>query len=139
MTCSKCRRDCDDSECISFFSTFDLFQGYWQINIYEKCKDNTILVCKFGTYRFEFMPFGLKNSCATLHGMMEDILVNVANDKCCVDDVVTYSATKESYIKYLENVYLLLLKHGICIRLEKSPFRRTRAKLLRISLVEDFP
>ena len=103
----------------SIFTTLDLFQGHWQIKVDETCKEKTTFVCKFGTYQFEVMPFGLKNSGATFQKMMDNILVNVSNVKCYFDDVVIDSATAESHDKHLENVFVLLLKHGLRIRLKK--------------------
>ena len=64
----------DDLPGSSVFSTLDLFRGYWQIKIDDTCKEKTTFICKFGTYQFEVMPFGLKNSGATFQRMMDNIL-----------------------------------------------------------------
>ena len=61
---------------------------------------------------------------------MANILVNVNNVKCYVDDVIIHSATEESHIKHLENVFALLLKNGLRIRLKKCLFMQPRVKLL---------
>ena len=83
------------------------------------CKEKITFICKFGTYQFEVMPFGLKNSGATFQRIMDNILVNVSDVKCYVDDVFIYSATAESHIMHLENVFAFLLKHGLRTRLKK--------------------
>ena len=67
----------------------------------ETCKERTTFICKFGTYQFEVMPFGLKNSGATFQRMMDNILLNVSNVKCYVNDVFIHSATEESHVKHL--------------------------------------
>ncbi len=46
----------------SVFTTIDLFQGYWQIKMDETCKEEAALICRYGTFQFEVMPFGLMNS-----------------------------------------------------------------------------
>ena len=120
----------DDLRGSSIFTTLDLFQGYWQIKMDETCKEKTTFVCKFGTYQFEVMPFGLKNSGGTFQRMMDNILVNESNVKCYVDDVVIHSDTAESHVKHLENVFALLLKHGLRIRLKKCSFMQPRVELL---------
>ena len=76
------------------------------------------------------MPFGLKNSGATFLRMIDDILANVSNVNCYVDGVVIYSATAESHIKHLENVFALLLEHELCILLKKCSFMQPRVELL---------
>ena len=75
------------------------------------------------------MPFGLKNSGATFQRMLDNILVNVSNVKCYVDDVI-HSATAESHVKHVENVFELLLKHGLRIRLKKCSFMQSCEELL---------
>ena len=76
------------------------------------------------------MPIGLKNSGTTFLRMMDNILVNVSNVKCYVDDIVIHSATAESQVKHLENLFVLLLKHGPCIRLKKCLLMQPRMELL---------
>ena len=120
----------DDLRGSSVFSTLDLFQGYWQIKIDETCKEKTNFICKFGKYQFEVMSFGLKNSAAKFQRMMDNVLANVSNVKCYVDDVVIHSATEESHVMHLENVFALLLKHGLRIRLKKCSFMQPRVGLL---------
>ena len=112
----------DDLRDSSVFSTLDLFQVYRQIKISETCKEKTTFISKFGTYQFQVMLLGLKNLGATFQRMMSNILVNVRNIKYYVDDVVIHSVTEERHIKHLENVFALLLKHGLRIRLKKCSF-----------------
>ena len=76
------------------------------------------------------MPFGLKNSGATFQRMMDNLRVNTSNVKCYVGDVVIHSATAVSHIKHLENVFALLLKHGLRIRLKKCSLIQTCVELL---------
>ena len=61
----------DDLGGSRIFITLDLFQGHWKIKMDETCKEKTNFIMKFGTYQFEFMLFGLKNSGATFQRMME--------------------------------------------------------------------
>ena len=111
------------------FTTIDLFQGYWQIKMDETCREKTKFICKFGTYQFEVMSFELKNSEATFQRMMDNMLVNVSNAKCYVDDVVIHSATAESHFKHLENLFALLLKHGLRVRMKECSFMQPCVEL----------
>ena len=87
-------------------------------------------ICKFGTYLFEVMPFGLKNSGAIFQRMMNNILVNEINVEFYFDDVIMYSETEESHLKHLENLSSLLIKHGLRFRLRKCSFMQPRVELL---------
>ena len=120
----------DDLKGSCIFSTLDLFQGYWQIKMHDSCKEKTTFICKFGTYQFEVMPFGLKNSGATLQIMMFNILVNVTNVKCHFDDVIINSATAKSNVKNLDNVFALLINHELRIQLKKCWSMQPRLELL---------
>ena len=64
----------DDMKGSSIFTTIDLFQVYWQIKIYEACKEKTAFICRYGTFQFAVMPFGLMNSQASFQRMMDRIL-----------------------------------------------------------------
>ena len=63
--------------------------------------------------------------------MMENISVNVSYVKFYADGVFINSAAAYCHAKHLENVFLLLLKHGLRIRLKKCPFMPPRVELLR--------
>ena len=120
----------DEIKGSTVFTTIDLFQGYWQIKMDESCKEKTTFVCRYGTYQFEVMPFGLMNAGATFQRMMDQMLVNVSNVKCYIDDVVIHSATKEEHVGHLEKVLKLLRDKGLRLRLKKCHFMQPRVELL---------
>jgi hypothetical protein len=57
-----------------YFSTIDLFSGYWQIEIDEKDKFQTPFTSEFGHFVFNRMPSGLCNAPGTFQRLMENIL-----------------------------------------------------------------
>ena len=120
----------DEVKGSKIFTAIDLFQGYWQIKMDEACKEKTTFICRYGTFQFEVMPFGLMNSGATFQRMMDKMLCNVKNVKCYVDDVVIHSATAEEHLEHLETVFKLLRKHGLRLRLKKCSFMQPRVELL---------
>ena len=49
-----------------YYSKIDLSKGYWQIPVAEEDIEKTAFITPDGTYDFLRMPFGMKNSGATL-------------------------------------------------------------------------
>ena len=69
-------------------TTIYLFEVCWQICMAEGNKKKAMFLCRYGTYWFEVIPFGLMKSGAVFQRVMERILVHFENDKCCIDDIV---------------------------------------------------
>ena len=69
----------DDKRGSSVFTAIDLFQGYWQIKMDKTCEEKAEFICRYGMFQFEVILFGLMNSQATFHRMMDRILPKVDN------------------------------------------------------------
>ena len=52
----------------------DLTSGFHQIRMDPTSSDLTTLVCPSGKFKFQRMPFGLKNAPAIFHAIMEEVL-----------------------------------------------------------------
>ena len=115
-----------------YFSTLDLFSGYWQIEIEEKDKHKTAFVCEYGQYEFNRMPFGLTNAPGTFQRLMNKILKSVLYKSALVylDDIIIFSKTIEDHINDLESVFKLLAENGLKLKIKKCNFFKKKIDYL---------
>ena len=90
-----------------WFSSLDLFSGYWQVAMDEKDGEKTAFVTKWGTYEFNVMPFGLCNTPAMFQRLMNKVLRDCIGKFVVVylDDVTVYSTTFEEHTQHLKIVF----------------------------------
>ena len=69
-----------------YYSTIDLSKGYWQIPVAQEDIHKTTFVTPDGCYELLRMPFGMKNSGTTLVRGMRELLQDMDNVKCYVDN-----------------------------------------------------
>ena len=122
-----------------FFSTIDLYSGYWQIEIQENDKQKTAFTTDDGHFEFNRMPFGLTNAPATFQKLMNDILRPIKKQFALVylDDVIIFSKTIEDHIKHIKYVFQLLRQEGLKIKLEKCAFLQKEVEYLGHIVTED--
>ena len=115
-----------------YFSTLDLFSGYWQIEIEEADKYKTAFVCEFGQYEFNRMPFGLTNAPATFQRLMNKILKPVLYQSALVylDDIIVFSKTIIEHIKALQTIFSLLAEAGLKLKMKKCEFFKNKINYL---------
>ncbi len=90
-----------------YFSTLDLYSGYWQVEMDQRDIDKTAFVTRQGLFRFTVMPFGLCNALATFERLMELVLKDL-NWKICLiylDDIIVYGAGFYSALDCLKTVW----------------------------------
>ena len=83
----------DDLEGSAYFTSLDLFSGYWKIQMAQQCKEMTTFVCRYGMYKFEVMPFGLMNAPSKFQRMMDTIVRGLPPVRANHDDVVVFFMT----------------------------------------------
>ena len=77
-----------------YFSTLDLYSGYWQVEMDQRDIDKIAFVTRQGLFRFTVMLFRLCNAPATFERLMELVLKDL-NWKICLiylDDIIVYGA-----------------------------------------------
>jgi hypothetical protein len=87
-----------------FFTTLDLWAGYWQIPLNSESKEKTALATDSGLCEFNVMPFGLCNAPATFQRFMDATLAGLKwkNLVVYMDDIIIFSSTfddiEESFV-----------------------------------------
>ena len=90
-----------------YFSTLDMFAGYWQIPMDPKSREKTAFITDSGLYEFLVMPFGLCNAPATFQRFMDATLAGLKWKNLIVylDDIIIFSSSFDEHIKDLREVF----------------------------------
>ena len=112
------------------FTTLDLFTGYWQVCMSEECKEMTTFVCRFGTFQFEVMPFGMMNAPSTFQRMMDQLFCHKDFVRVYVDDVVVFSRSVEEHVKHLLEFFCVIADQGLKLKASKCSFAQSKVRLL---------
>ena len=105
-----------------FYSKIDLSKGYWQIPVASEDVSKTAFVTPDGKYEFLRMPFGMKNSSATLVRGLRKLLEGLKNIDSYIDDLIIYTEDWDSHISTLNEVFERLKSAHLTARPSKCLF-----------------
>ncbi len=90
-----------------YFSTLDLYLGYWQVEMDQQDIDKMAFVTRQGLFRFTVMPFGLCNTPATFERLMELVLkdLNWKVSLIYLDNIIVYGAGFYPALDWLKMVW----------------------------------
>ncbi|KAI4293353.1 hypothetical protein PAPHI01_2627 [Pancytospora philotis] len=114
------------------FSKMDAESGYHQIDLAEQDKEKTAFGCKFGTFEYNKMPFGLVNAPATFQRTMDRILGAFLWKFVIVylDDIIIFSKSEREHEEHLRHVREALRKAGLVLNEEKCEYRKETIEAL---------
>lgn len=112
----------DESAGGVFFTTLDLFSGYWQMKLEERCKQKTSFVCRQGTFQFEVMSFGLMNAPSTFQRMMNSLMNHLNFVRVYLDNLMIFSKTMSDHLENLGRVIELIPPNGLKLKISKCEF-----------------
>ena len=90
-------------------------KGYWQVPVAEEDIHKTALLNPDGCYEFLRMPFGMKNSGATLVRGMRKLLQDMDNVECYIDDVIVYTKDWATHLQVLDKLLVKLKQAGLVV------------------------
>jgi transposase InsO family protein len=132
----------DTLDCLKgarYFSSMDLFSGYWQIEVDEADREKTAFVTPEGLYQFKYMPFGLCNAPATFERMMDNLLRHLKWKMCLcyLDDIIVFSTDFEEHLSRLTAVFQCIQSAGLRLNPKKCLFAAPEIKVLGHLVNED--
>lgn len=108
-----------------YFTTIDLSQGYFQVELEEDSRPYTAFITPDGEHlQMRKMPMGLSTSPAAFSRIMSMALAGLKGTRCLVylDDLIVFSKTVKEHMKNLEEVFLRLRKANLQIHPGKTVF-----------------
>lgn len=121
-----------------YFTTLDLSNSYWQIEVYPEDREKTAFVIPSGLFEFTTLPMGLANAAATCQRLMQKVLKGLTPKKCLVylDDVLIFGATPEEMMTNLEDTLQRYRVAGLTINPKKCCFLQREVNFLGHTISE---
>ena len=123
----------------TYFSTFDLRSGYFQIGMDEADRDKTSFVTRRGTFRFTAMPFGLTNAPAIFQRVMDVAMSGLNYEICLVylDDIILFSKTIAEHFVRLRQIFDRLRSANLKLKPSKCHLLRRTVTFLGHVITEN--
>ncbi len=115
-----------------YFSTLDLYSGYWQVKMDPADIDKTAFVTGQGLFRFTVMPFSLCTAPATFERLMELVLSGLYWKICLIylDDVIVYGGNFYDSLDRLKIVWQRIREANLKLKPSKCCLMRDRVPFL---------
>ncbi|KII72736.1 Transposon Tf2-9 polyprotein [Thelohanellus kitauei] len=115
-----------------YFTSLDLYSGYWQCTLEENDKEKTAFSVGIGEglYEFNVLPFGLCNAPSSFHRLMDSVLTPL---KCCfayLDDILIFSKSWTEHIQDIKSVLEKIRQSGLKLNRGKCKFAQSKVECL---------
>ena len=117
----------------TYYSTFDLTSGFWQVPMEEESKQYTAFTLgSMRLFECEQMPFGLCSTPATFQRLMQNCLGELNLTYCLIylDDVIIYSKMPAEHLQRMRVVFNRLRMHGLKLKPTKCKLFKTEINYL---------
>ena len=114
------------------YTCLDLSNGFWNLPLAEDSKKYTAFVTHRGSFEFNVLPFGVRNSPSEFQRLMDLALNDLypLGILCYVDDIVIFDNDYEEHLKKFELVMERLGDKGLYVQLSKCSFLQEQVKFL---------
>ena len=114
----------------SVFSTLDLKDGYWQVELDESSSYLCTFATPFGRYRFTRMPFGLKSASEVFQKRNETAFEGIEGIHIVADDIIIAASTIEEHDKILTEVLQRAAMRNVKLNFDNLQLRVNEVKYL---------
>jgi len=115
----------------SVFSTLDLRDGYWQIQLDEESSQLCTFSTPFSRYRFTRMPFGIKSASEVFQKKNEEAFSGIPGVHIVADDIIiAATADNQEHDQILTRVMQRARERNIVFNLNKLQLRVNEVKYL---------
>lgn len=111
----------------AWFTTIDISQGFYHIEMAEEDKAKTAFSTVDGHYEWNRMPFGLKNAPIVFQRVISNLLKKHGFSKFAlnyIDDIIVFSETLEQHIQHLKQLFKMVAEENIVLKLSKCQFAK---------------
>lgn len=122
------------------FTHLDLKNGFFHIDMAQESIKYTAFITPLGQYEFRKMPFGLKIGPARFQRFVYDVfkeLIEKGDVSIYLDDILVISETLEHHLRILKQVFRLLVRNRMNLRLDKCKFLYTKIDYLGYTITKD--
>jgi len=115
-----------------YFSTINLGNAYYQVELEEESKIKTAFSTKNGQYCFKRMPFGIAAAPATFQELVVKVLgdLNWKEAVVYLDDILIFAKDREEHLQRIYNVFEKIKESGLRINPEKCQLIVEKTKFL---------
>ena len=117
----------------TYYSTFDLTSGFWQVPMDEESKQFTAFTLgSMGLFECEGMSFGLCSAPITFQRLMQNCLDELNLTYCLIylDDVIVYSKMPAEHLQRMWVVFDCLRMHDLKLKSSKCDLFKTEINYL---------
>ena len=105
-----------------YFTTFDVWKGYHQIELAEESKLLTTFITPFGRFHYNQAPVGINSISEHYNRRMTKELHDLDNTNKIVDDIFIYSQNFDEPVNYVTQFLNRCRNSGIRLRIDKFNF-----------------
>jgi len=116
-----------------YFSSIDLGNAYYQVELEEESKEKTAFSTKYGQYCFN-LPFGIAAAPSTFQKLMTIVIGDMIWKESLVylDDILVFSKTIEDHIRILDKLLGRIANAGFRLNPDKCRFFVSEIKFFRL-------
>lgn len=121
-----------------WFSTIDLSNAFFHIELAEESRHLTNFFTEFGTFRCVRLPFGLCNAPDIFQEALErKVLAGCHGVRNYLDDVLVFGRTEEEHDENLKQVMARLKDHNVKLNDAKCCYKRQSVTFIGFKLTAD--